>query len=137
VDGRLTGSFGMRLDPFSGEDQEFHKGVDISAIAGTPIRVTADGIVGFADMFSGYGRLVVINHGSGIETWYAHLSRFYVHTGQEVRRGDFLGAVGSSGRTTAPHLHYEVRVNGRPTNPYQYLAKAGVFRQVSKSDYPF
>jgi len=137
VDGRLMGSFGMRQDPFSGEDQEFHKGVDISAPTGTPIHATADGIVELADMESGYGRLVVINHGGGIETWYAHMSKLYLHTGQEVRRGELVGAVGTSGRVTAPHLHYEVRVNGRPTNPYQYLAKAGVFRQVSKSDFPF
>ena len=137
VDGRLMGSFGMRQDPFSGEGQEFHKGVDISAPVGTPVHVTADGIVAFADMESGYGRLVVIDNGGGYETWYAHMSKFYVHTGQEVRRGELVGAVGTSGRVTAPHLHYEVRVNGRPMNPYQYLAKAGVLRQVSKSDFPF
>jgi murein DD-endopeptidase MepM/ murein hydrolase activator NlpD len=137
VDGRLIGSFGFRQDPFSGEDQEFHKGVDISGVVGTPVHVTADGIVEFADMMSGYGRLVMVDHGGGYETWYGHLSKFYVHTGQEVRRGELLGAVGTSGRVTAPHLHYEVHINGRPMNPYQYLAKAGVLRQVSKSDFPF
>jgi murein DD-endopeptidase MepM/ murein hydrolase activator NlpD len=137
IDGRLIGSFGIRQDPFSGEDQEFHKGVDISGVVGTPIHVTADGIVEFADMYSGYGRLVMVNHGGGCETWYAHMSKFYVHTGQEVRRGELLGAVGTSGRVTAPHLHYEVHVNGRPMNPYQYLAKSSVFTQASKSDFPF
>jgi murein DD-endopeptidase MepM/ murein hydrolase activator NlpD len=137
VDGRLIGSFGMRQDPFSGEDQEFHKGVDISGVVGTPVHVTADGIVSFADMESGYGRLVVVDHGGGYETWYAHLSKFYVHTGQEVRHGELLGAVGTSGRVTAPHLHYEVHINGRPMNPYQYLSRAGVFHEVSKSDFPF
>jgi murein DD-endopeptidase MepM/ murein hydrolase activator NlpD len=137
VDGRLIGSFGTRQDPFSAEDQEFHKGVDISGVVGTPIHVTADGVVEFSDMFSGYGRLVVVNHGGGIETWYGHMSKFYVHTGQEVRRGDLIGLVGMSGRVTAPHLHYEVHVNGRPMNPYQYLANASVLRQASKNDFPF
>jgi murein DD-endopeptidase MepM/ murein hydrolase activator NlpD len=99
--------------------------------------VTADGVVRFADMMSGYGRLVVIDHGGGVETWYAHMSRTYVHAGQEIRRGELIGAVGMSGRVTAPHLHYEVHVNGRPVNPYQYLAKSNVFHQVAKSDFPF
>ena len=137
VDGRLIGSFGPRQDPFSGEGQEFHKGVDISGVVGTPVHVTADGIVQFADMFSGYGRLVVIDHGGGVETWYAHMSKLYVHTGQDVRRGELIGAVGMSGRVTAPHLHYEVHLNGRPMNPYSYLANAGVVRQVAKSVFPF
>ena len=137
VDGRLIGSFGPRQDPFSGEGQEIHKGVDISGEVGTPIHVTADGLVRFADMMSGYGRLVVIDHGGGVETWYAHMSRTYVHAGQEIRRGEPIGAVGISGRVTAPHLHYEVHVNGRPVNPYQYLAKSNVFQQEAKSELPF
>jgi len=137
VDGRLIGSFGPRQDPFSGEGQEIHKGVDISGEVGTPIHVTADGLVRFADMMSGYGRLVVIDHGGGVETWYAHMSRIYVHAGQEIRRGEAIGALGMSGRVTAPHLHYEVHVNGRPVNPYQYLAKSNVFHQEAKSDFPF
>jgi murein DD-endopeptidase MepM/ murein hydrolase activator NlpD len=99
--------------------------------------VTADGIVRFAEMESTFGRLVVIDHGGGIETWYAHMSRLYVHTGQEVRRGELIGAVGVTGRVTAPHLHYEVHVNGRPMNPYQYLANASVLRQVAKSEFTF
>jgi murein DD-endopeptidase MepM/ murein hydrolase activator NlpD len=137
VDGRLIGSFGPRQDPFSGEGQEIHKGVDISGEVGTPIHVTADGLVRFADMMSGYGRLVVIDHGGGVETWYAHMSRTYVHAGQEIRRGELVGTVGTSGRVTAPHLHYEVHVNGRPVNPYQYLAKSNVFHQDAKSEFPF
>jgi murein DD-endopeptidase MepM/ murein hydrolase activator NlpD len=137
VDGRLIGSFGPRQDPFSGEGQEIHKGVDISGEIGTPVHVTADGIVRFADMFSGYGRLVVVDHGGGIETWYGHLSKFYVHTGEEVRRAELIGLVGVSGRVTAPHLHYEVHVNGRPMNPYHYLVNASVLPQTSKSDFPF
>jgi murein DD-endopeptidase MepM/ murein hydrolase activator NlpD len=137
VDGRLIGGFGMRQDPFSGEGHEFHPGVDISGAIGTPVHVTADGIVQFADMDAGYGRLVIVDNGGGIETWYAHMSRFYVHTGQEVRRGELLGEVGMSGRVTAPHLHYEVHVNGSPRNPYQYLANSGVLHQVARSEFPF
>jgi murein DD-endopeptidase MepM/ murein hydrolase activator NlpD len=137
IDGRLIGAFGPRTDPFSGEGQEIHKGVDIRGEIGTPVHVTADGIVSFADMFSGYGRLVIVDHGGGIETWYAHMSKLYVHTGQEVRRAEPIGEVGTSGRVTAAHLHYEVHVNGRPVNPYQYLANAGIFHQVAKSEFVF
>jgi murein DD-endopeptidase MepM/ murein hydrolase activator NlpD len=137
VDGRLMGPFGQRTDPFSEEGSEFHKGVDISAPAGTPVLATADGIVIHSEWSNGYGRLVVIDHGGGIQTYYAHLSRFYAQTGQEVRRGEFVGAVGSSGRVTAPHLHYEVRLGGAPVNPYRYLAKAGVYQQASSKDFPF
>jgi murein DD-endopeptidase MepM/ murein hydrolase activator NlpD len=137
VDGRLIGSFGTRKDPFSSESQEFHKGVDISGEIGTPVHVTADGTVRFVDMFSGYGRLVVVDHGGGYETWYGHLSKFYVHTGQEIRRGELIGAVGMSGRVTAPHLHYEVHINGRPMNPYQYLANASAIRQTAKDQFVF
>jgi murein DD-endopeptidase MepM/ murein hydrolase activator NlpD len=111
--------------------------VDIGGAVGTAVHVTADGIVRFADMESGYGRLVVVDHGGGVETWYAHMSKFYVHTGQEVRRGELVGLLGMSGRVTAPHLHYEVHVNGRPMNPSRYLANAGVFRQVAKNEFSF
>jgi murein DD-endopeptidase MepM/ murein hydrolase activator NlpD len=134
VDGRLIGSFGGRQDPFTGEGHEFHPGVDISGEIGTPVHVTADGIVKFADLMNGYGRLVVVDHGGGVETWYAHMSKFYVHTGQEVRRAELIGAVGMSGRVTAPHLHYEVHQNGRPMNPYQYLVNANVLHQAAKPD---
>jgi murein DD-endopeptidase MepM/ murein hydrolase activator NlpD len=134
--GRLMGGFGARQDPFSGESA-IHKGVDISAPTGTPVHVTADGIVIFASMENGYGRLVVVDHG-GIQTWYAHLSRFQVRPGQEVRRGELLGAVGTSGRVTAPHLHYEVHENGRPVNPYtKYLANANMYRPEPKKEFPF
>jgi len=138
VDGRLIeSSYGQRVDPFSGEGA-FHKGVDISAPTGTGVRATADGIVVHAAVDSGYGRLVVVDHGGGLQTYYAHLSKFYVHAGDELRRGDYLGAVGSSGRVTAPHLHYEVRVGGAPVNPYFYLAKAGLFQSAPpKKDFLF
>ena len=136
IEGRLMSGFAQRTDPFSGEGA-FHKGIDLSAPTGTPIHVTADGVVVVAEPVSGgYGRLVVVDHGGGVQTYYAHLSKISVHTGQEVHRGDLVGAVGSTGRTTAPHLHYEVRVDGTPRNPIRYLANAGVFHQAPK-DLPF
>jgi murein DD-endopeptidase MepM/ murein hydrolase activator NlpD len=132
INGTLRSSFGGRLDPFSGEGA-FHTGVDITAPTGTPVRVTGDGVVRHADRLGGYGRLVVVDHGNGLQTYYAHLSKFYVHPGQEVRSGDLIGAVGTSGRVTAPHLHYEVRVGGAPMNPYRYhLAKSGLYQEASK-----
>src|SRR5262249_10208494 len=137
VNGTLRGGFGTRTDPFSGEGA-FHKGVDISAPTGTAVRATGDGIVIHAEWSGAYGRLVVVDHGAGLQTYYAHLSRFAVHAGQEIRTGEIVGAVGSSGRVTAPHLHYEVRVGGAPMNPYLYLAHAGVFQPIpEKKDFPF
>ncbi|HVN06207.1 MAG TPA: M23 family metallopeptidase [Bryobacteraceae bacterium] len=135
VEGRLMGGYGERTDPFSGEGA-MHTGVDISAPTGTPVRAAADGIVKFVGWSSGYGQLIVISHGGGYETYYAHLSRFGVVEGQEVRRGDQIGNVGSTGRVTAPHLHYEVRIGGNPVNPHPYLARAGVV-QLVKKDFPF
>jgi len=134
VEGRLQGAWGMRIDPFSGEGG-FHKGVDIGAPYGTPVKATGDGLVVQAGYVSGYGRLVVIDHGNGVQTWYAHLSRISVLPGQEVRRGEIIGGVGSSGRVTAPHLHYEVRIGGNPVNPFNYLRNALVV--PPKKDLPF
>lgn len=136
VNGRLMGPFGERDDPFSGEG-EFHTGVDISAPSGTPVRATADGVVSFADWQGGYGRLVIVDHGGGIQTYYAHLSRSLAYVGQSVRRGEEVGLVGSTGRVTAPHLHYEVRIGGAPVNPYRYLANADVYQQATVKDFPF
>jgi len=136
VDGRLMGPFGQRSDPFSGEG-EFHTGVDISAPAGTPVRAAADGIVVHSEWSGGYGRLVIVDHGGGTETYYAHLSKFFAQTGQEVRRGETIGFVGATGRVTAPHLHYEVRISGNPVNPYRYLTKPGVAQAAVRRDLPF
>jgi murein DD-endopeptidase MepM/ murein hydrolase activator NlpD len=137
VQGLITGPFGKRSDPFS-EEGAFHKGVDISVPSGTAVHVTADGMVMQAEMVTGgYGRLVVVDHGGGIQTYYAHLSRIYVHAGQEVRRGDLVGAAGSTGRVTAPHLHYEVRVGGTPRNPRLYLSTAAIYRGTPRKDFPF
>jgi murein DD-endopeptidase MepM/ murein hydrolase activator NlpD len=123
VVGHLTGSFGERMDPFSGEGA-FHTGVDISSQYGDSVRATADGIVIEADNRAGYGRLVVIDHGYGVTTFYGHLSTISVMPGQQIRRGDALGNVGVSGRSTGPHVHYEVRINGAPVNPMRYLRSA-------------
>jgi len=136
VEGRLMSGFAQRVDPFSGEGA-FHTGVDISASTGTPVRATANGIVIQAEMVAGgYGRLVRVDHGGAVLTYYAHLSKINVHVGQDVRRGDIVGWVGSSGRVTAPHLHYEVRLGGAPVNPYRYLSGARVFQEPVK-DFPF
>lgn len=136
VDGKLIGSFGWRSDPFSGE-QAFHNGVDVSAPIGSPIRAAADGTVVEASYTGGgFGRLVVIDHGGGVRTFYAHLSRIDLIAGQEIRRGEIVGALGRSGRATAPHLHYEVRLGGNPVNPYRYLSRSNVARAAGK-DLPF
>jgi murein DD-endopeptidase MepM/ murein hydrolase activator NlpD len=120
VMGPITSSFGQREDPFNGEGA-FHSGIDISAGFGTPVHAAADGEVQTASMESGYGREVIIDHGNGIETLYGHLSGFAVTAGQQVREGQIIGYVGMSGRSTGPHLHYEVRINNTPVNPHRYL----------------
>ncbi len=121
--GRLLSRFGARSDPFTG-GSSFHAGVDISAMTGTPIRATADGIVRAAEWSGAYGKLVIIDHGGGLETYYAHLNAFDVIPGQEVRRSQVIGRSGGTGRATSPHLHYEVRQGGAPVNPYKYLARS-------------
>jgi murein DD-endopeptidase MepM/ murein hydrolase activator NlpD len=135
VDGVLMSSYGQRTDPFSGEGA-YHTGVDISSPIGTPARATADGIVVFADRNGGYGRLVIVDHGNGFETYYGHLSRFDVIAGQEIRQGEPVGAVGDSGRVTGPNLHYEVRVHKAPVNPYRFLAPKTPVQQAH-TDFSF
>ena len=120
VVGPVTSSFGERLDPFNGEGA-FHAGIDISSHFGDPIRATADGTVETAGLASGYGREIVIDHGYGVKTVYGHLSGFAVTDGQQVTRGQVIGYVGTSGRSTGPHLHYEVRIRNTPVNPHKYL----------------
>ena len=118
--GWLSSSMGNRADPLTGE-KDFHPGLDISADKGDPVYATADGKITGAAVAGNYGNLVVIDHGYGIETRYGHLSAFKVREGQAVKRGDLLGLVGATGRTTGSHLHYEVRANGRILNPLQLL----------------
>lgn len=131
VQGALTGAFGSRIDPFQGEGA-FHTGVDISSPYGSPVVAAADGVVTLAGYMGGYGRLVVLRHGrSNLSTYYAHLSQCFVRPYQVVRRGEVIGRVGRSGRTTSAHLHYEVRINHhQPVNPVKYLR--GPFRDFAK-----
>jgi len=120
--GGLTGFFGGRSDPFTGEPA-YHQGIDISTEKGQPVLATADGVIESAAYSGDYGNLVVIKHAFGLETRFGHLSAFAVRPGQEVKRGDILGYVGSTGRSTGSHLHYEILVNGRLINPLQLLTQ--------------
>lgn len=123
VRGILTDGFGGRSDPFTGEAGQ-HNAIDISSAMGQPVRSPADGIVVKAEWANGYGNVIYVSHGYGYSTRYGHLSGFAVRPGQRVKRGDILGTVGSTGRSTGPHLHYEVRVNNNPVNPLEYILNA-------------
>jgi murein DD-endopeptidase MepM/ murein hydrolase activator NlpD len=120
VRGYLSASFGNRKDPFTGMP-DFHPGIDISTPRGTPVVAPADGVVTFRGVRGAYGKAIVVDHGYGIVTRYAHLDGYDVRPGQRVRRGDVLGFVGDTGRSTAPHLHYEVWVNDQLRNPIKYI----------------
>jgi murein DD-endopeptidase MepM/ murein hydrolase activator NlpD len=122
VRGYITDGFGNRRNPFGGSGFEVHAGLDIATNHGTAIESTADGIVIFAGVFGGYGNVVVVDHGYGITSRYGHMSKIDVAVGQHVTRGKVIGAVGSTGRSTAPHCHYEVRLHDRPVNPLNYLS---------------
>ncbi|MCA1635155.1 MAG: M23 family metallopeptidase [Acidobacteria bacterium] len=119
--GEVTDSYGVRGNPFGGGSSEFHSGQDIAAPRGTPVLAAADGVVTQAGTQSGYGQIVVIDHGNGLTTRYGHLSKIEATLGQEIRRGELLGQVGSTGRSTGPHLHYEVRFYDVPVSPSHYL----------------
>lgn len=121
--GVLTAGFGVRTDPFTGQ-QEFHPGIDISSPTGGRIVSPANGTVVRIGWENGYGRVVEIAHGFGIRTLYAHLDVTRVTEGQRIRRGDLVGLIGSTGRSTGPHLHYEVQVGGKPVNPLDYVLNA-------------
>ncbi len=114
--GRFTSGFGLRRDPFTGR-LAFHTGIDIARPWGTPVKAAKSGVVVFAGWKGGYGRCIIIRHSLGYTTRYGHLSRIYVRVGQRVKTGQVIGAVGSTGRSTGPHLHFEVRRYGRPLNP--------------------
>jgi murein DD-endopeptidase MepM/ murein hydrolase activator NlpD len=123
VGGQVTSYFGMRASPTSGR-WKMHPGMDISAPAGTAVEATAPGRVTFAGYRSGYGQTIVVDHGDSLKTLYAHLSRVHVARGELVEQNEVIGAVGSTGRTTGPHLHYEVRFRGRPVDPMCYSGAA-------------
>jgi murein DD-endopeptidase MepM/ murein hydrolase activator NlpD len=120
VKGAITSHYGSRSDPFNG-DAEMHPGLDISALYGSQVHAPADGKVIYAQRMAAYGNLLIIDHGNGVTTRYGHLSRFSARVGQKVKKNEVVGYVGTTGRTTAPHLHYEVRLNDRPQNPKKYL----------------
>lgn len=118
--GPIGSRFGYRVDPINGK-MKMHAGLDIVVSPGTPVRAPADGVVSFAGWDDFYGKLVSIDHGYGVLTRYAHNSQIYVQVGQKVSKYDVISATGSTGRSTGPHLHYEVRVNGVPVNPLNYI----------------
>lgn len=118
--GWVSSKFGYRISPFTGK-KTFHKGLDIANRRGTPIIATANGVVSQAGMKGFLGNLITIDHGHGIVTRFGHLSKILVKVGRTVKRGDIIGKMGNSGRSTGPHVHYEVRLNGLPVNPVQYI----------------
>jgi murein DD-endopeptidase MepM/ murein hydrolase activator NlpD len=115
-----SSSFGWRIDPFNGQ-KAFHEGLDFTAVTGTPIYAAAGGIVSTAEQTPDYGKIVKIDHGSGLETRYAHASKLFVRAGERVEKGQKIAEVGSTGRSTGPHLHYEIRLAGNPLDPRKYL----------------
>lgn len=117
-----SSSYGWRVDPFKGT-RAFHEGLDFTARSGTPIRAAADGIVTTSTRTPAYGNLIKLNHGAGLETRYAHASKLLVEPGERVVKGQKIALVGSTGRSTGPHLHYEIRLNGHPLDPRKYLNK--------------
>ena len=120
---RLSSDFGMRTHPVLG-GRRGHKGVDLAGPTGTPIHAPADGVVGKAEWFSSYGLYIQLEHGADIQTRYGHMSRLNVAAGQSVKKGDVIGYIGSTGRSTGPHLHYEVRIAGEAVNPIPYMQEA-------------
>jgi murein DD-endopeptidase MepM/ murein hydrolase activator NlpD len=124
VKGNLESGFGGRSNPFGGSSYEYHEGQDIDAEMGQPVSAAASGKVLIAGWQNGYGQVVYVDHGSGLTTRYGHLSHIDVQVGQTIARGEQIGLVGSTGRSTGPHLHYEVRINNEPVNPRRYLPGA-------------
>ncbi|HEV2261298.1 MAG TPA: M23 family metallopeptidase, partial [Candidatus Rubrimentiphilum sp.] len=119
--GTITSPFGWRQNPFGG-GPEFHQGLDIAAATGTTVTAAASGTVISAGWYGGYGNYILIDHGGGMSTGYGHLSQIFVSNGQTVQKGQAIGAVGSTGASTGPHLHFEVRMHGKPVDPAKYLS---------------
>lgn len=119
--GYYTSGFGIRRPPHGGGRDKMHEGLDIANQVGTAIYAPAEGEVVFSDVKPGYGKTIIINHGYGLETWYAHNSRVLVRRGQKVSRGEMISQIGNTGRSTGPHLHYEVRFHGTPVDPLTYI----------------
>ena len=132
-DARLSSGYGNRIHPVLGR-RKGHKGVDLAAPTGTPIYATADGTVSRADWFSSYGQFISIEHGADMQTRYAHLSRMVVNEGDTVKKGELIGYVGSTGRSTGPHLHYEVRIAGEAVDPAPYMIETQAQRNFAMAD---
>jgi len=132
---RLTSSFGTRSDPFRAT-RRMHNGLDMAGPIGTPIHATADGIVGRAQWVNGYGNYIEINHGGDIQTRYGHMSELLVSQGARVTRGQLIGRMGSTGRSTGSHLHYEVRIEGHPVNPTPFLASGEYLASLRSTTVP-
>lgn len=128
----LGSAFGHRADPFT-ESQSMHEGLDFNAPIGTPVVAAADGVVRSADIHPQYGRLVEIDHGDGLTSHYAHLNSMEVVAGKVIRRGQQIGTLGNSGRSTGPHLHFEVRMLGAPQNPLPFLKRGSEFAQIRRN----
>jgi len=120
VRGWYTSRFGYRIDPFTGKPV-MHNGLDIAAAPGTPVKAPADGVISYVGYEHGYGKLVAIDHGYGVKTRFAHNSQIFVEVGQKVNRRDVVAAVGTTGRSSGPHSHFEVRVHGVPVDPVNYI----------------
>ncbi len=133
--GHVTSGFGLRRNPF-GSGYEFHAGIDIASLPGRPVRATADGVVIYAGYRGGYGKLVVVDHGRGLRTFYGHLSRIRVKVGEAVRRGQLLGRVGRTGRSTGAHVHYEVRIHDRPVDPEEFVRSSSQKELASGAEPP-
>ncbi len=129
--GRVTSAFGKRRDPFNGR-MSFHDGVDIRGRRGQKIYATADGVIAFAGRNGGYGKYIRLRHAGGYETAYGHMRRILVRKGQKVKRGEVIGLVGNTGRSTGPHLHYEIRCNNRLLNPAKYMRIAEALKKSSR-----
>ena len=127
----FTSGYGVRSDPFRGR-AAMHAGIDLAGPVGTPIYATADGLVGRSEWANGYGNLVELNHGRGIQTRYGHLSRSMVKAGQRVKRGDVIALMGSTGRSTGSHLHYEVRIDGKAVNPVPFMQSSTYLQSVQR-----
>jgi len=119
--GRFSSMYGYRRNPFGGYSGEFHPGLDIKGVLGDPIFATADGFVNRCDWYGGYGNAVVLNHSFGYQTLYGHMSRINVLQGEEVKAGDLIGYMGSTGRSTGVHVHYEIRKDGIDIDPFPYI----------------
>ena len=132
IAGRVTSSFGERQNPLETGEMEFHEGIDIAAPSGTPVHATANGTVETAGHETGYGRVIIVNNGHGIQTLFAHLSGFAVTQGEQVHLGQIIGYVGDTGWSTGAHLHYEVIIHGTPVNPHPFLHETD--QQLASSD---